>query len=133
MGYFNTHIFDLLKKFGCKMQTCRRRCGGAFVNGIYCLIPVFVLKLMRYIRRKGHFAKLVKNSFKYSVIVEFNNSVSAFNDIKYLRFQSTVAECYYIAGFSLFAWICKYFPCIKIFTNQKKNFNSGSCVFSCSD
>ena len=52
-------------------------------------------------------------------IKEFNNSVSAFNDIKYFRFQSTVAECYYIAGFSLFARICKYFPCIKIFTNQK--------------
>ena len=133
MGYFHSHFLYLLKELLRKVQSRRGSRRRALMDGVNCLVPVFVLQLMRDVGRQGHLSKLVKNSLKHSVVAELDYPVSSLYYFQYLGLKPSVAENYHVSELCLFTGICKHFPSIHIFSHKKKYLHPRSGVFSRSD
>ena len=102
---------------------------------IHCLISVFILKLMCYIRRKWHLSKFIKYLFKYTIICKLYKSVSFLYYIYDFALKLSTAKYYLSSYLTLFTWLNKNLPCIlPVFKSFKqKHFYGSTCSFLFSD
>ena len=92
IGYLYPFFFNLLEQFFCKMQTSRRGSRRAFVLCVYCLITVFVLQFVGYIRRQRHLSQFIQDLFKNPLVVKLDQAVAIFQHIDDLTGKMVVTK-----------------------------------------
>ena len=124
----NTLFLKLLKKFGRKMKSCRGCRSRTVVFGVNGLVPVPVLKLMGYIRRKRHLPEPVQNFLKNSIVTKLYKPVALFKHFHYLTLKKSVTEAYLRSRPELFTRLDKSLPHIIRKAFEQKDLNMRSCI-----
>ena len=130
MGNLYAHFFNFLQQFRCKMKSCCGRCCRTIMFCIYSLIAFFIFQFMCNVRRQRHFAQFIQNIFKNTFVIEFNDTVAAFNGFQHFRCQSAVTKGNFITRTSLFTGTYQYFPCVNAFPHQKEHFNMRASAYT---
>ena len=115
------------------MQPRCRRCRRTGMLCVYGLIAVFILQLVRDIRRKWHLSQLIQDFFKNPLIFESDQTVSFFYHPDHFRFQKPVSKNQTCSRFHLSSRLHQCFPDIILFPFQKKYFHLCTGSFLLSD
>ena len=129
----NTLFLNLPEKLRRKMQPRRRRRSGTVVLCVDGLIAVFVLQLMRDIRRKRHLPKLIQDLLKDSFILKPDLPIPVLDHFQHFSRQKAAAKEDFRARFCLFPRLYQRLPHIVFPSFQKKHLDLCSRLCPASD